>query len=127
MLWKMMSRIVAGVDLTEAIEALRTALVAAWWDGQGKRVRFKVEPVEVTLQVGVTRAGRGSAGIRWHVLALGGERSRESVRTQKVKLRLAPVLFDDEGNLLAAAEQLISDSDALAGAGGGAEPEHEPE
>lgn len=31
------------VGLTEAIEALRDALVAAWWDGQRRRVRFKVE------------------------------------------------------------------------------------
>jgi hypothetical protein len=115
------------VDLTEAIEALRAALVAAWWDGQRQRVRFKVEPVELTMQVGVTKAGRGAAGIRWHVLALGGERSRESVTTQTLKLRLAPVLFDDQGNLLAAAEQLISDSDAPAGAVGDAEPPHEPE
>jgi len=115
------------VGLTEAIEALRAALVAAWWDGQRKQVRFKVEPVELTLQVGVTKAGKGSAGIRWHVLALGGERSRESVTTQTLKLKLAPVLFDDRGNLLAAAEQLISDSDAPAGAVSGAEPRHESE
>ncbi len=115
------------VGLTEAIEALRAALVAAWWDGQHKRVRFKVEPVELTLQVGVTKAGKGSAGIRWHVLALGGERSRESVTTQTLRLRLAPVLFDEQGNLVAAAEQLISDSDVLTGAAGGAEPAHEPE
>lgn len=115
------------VDLTEAIEALRAALVAAWWDGQRRRVRFKVEPVELTMQVGVTRAGRGSAGIRWHVLALGGERSQESVMTQTLKLRLAPVLFDDQGNLLAAAEQLISDSDAPTSATGDGQPAHEPE
>ena len=49
------------VGLTEAIEALRAALVAAWWDGQQRRVRFKVEPVELTMQVGVTRSGKGSA------------------------------------------------------------------
>lgn len=115
------------VGLTEAIEALRAALVAAWWDGQRQQVRFKVEPVELTLQVGVTRTGKGAAGIRWHVLALGGERSKESVTTQTLKLRLAPVLFDDQGKVLAAAEQLISDSDVLTGAGSSAEPAHEPE
>ena len=70
-----------------------------------------VEPVELTLQVGVTRAAKGSAGIKWHVLALGGERSREAVSTQTLKLRLAPVLFDEQGNALAEAEQLISDRD----------------
>jgi len=115
------------VGLTEAIEALRDALVRAWWDGQRRRVRFKVEPVELTMQVGVTRAGKGSAGIRWHVLALGGERSRESVSTQTLKLRLAPVLFDEQGNVLAEAEQFISDRDDPSGAGSGDAPRHERE
>ena len=50
------------VGLAEAIEALRDALVAAWWDGQQRRVRFKVEPVELTMQVGVTRARQGVGG-----------------------------------------------------------------
>lgn len=113
------------VELSEAIEALRTALVAAWWDGQHKRVRFRVAPVELTVQVGVTRVGKGAAGIRWHVLSLGGERSREAATTQTLRLRLAPVLFDDQGNVLAEAEQLISDWDQQTGAGIREAP-HEP-
>ena len=114
------------VELSEAIEALRNALVAAWWDSQGQRVRFKVEPVELTLQVGVTQSGRGAAGIRWHVLSLGGERSRDATSTQTLKLRLAPVLFDASGNVLAAAEQLISGTDSAAQAGKDDGPSHEP-
>lgn len=115
------------VGLTEAIEALRASLVAAWWDGQQRRVRFKVEPVELMMQVGLTRVGKGAAGIRWHVLTLGGERSREAVNTQTLRLRLAPVLFDEQGNVLAEAEQLISDRDDQTAAGSRDEPEHERE
>jgi hypothetical protein len=115
------------VGLTEAIQALRDALVAASWDGQQRRVRFKVDPVELTMQVGVTRVGKGSAGIRWHVLALGGERSREAVSTQTLKLRLAPVLFDENGRVLPEAEQLISDRDDLSSADRRDAPAHERE
>jgi hypothetical protein len=103
------------VELAEAIDALREALVRAWWDGQHSRVRFHVEPVELTIQVGVTRTGKGSAGIRWNVLTLGGERSRESAMTQTLKLRLAPVIFDEQGNLLAQAEQLVTDRETDSG------------
>ena len=99
------------VELPEAIEALRRDLLAAWWDGRRERVRFRIEPVELTVQVGVTRVGKGTAGIRWHVLTLGGEKSREVATTQTLKLRLFPVLYDDLGNVLAEAEQLISDSE----------------
>lgn len=97
-----------SVELADAIEALRDALVRAWWDGQMSRVRFRVEPVELTVQVGVTRSGKGAAGVKWHVLALGGERSREAATTQTLRLRLAPVLFDEQGNVLAETEQLVA-------------------
>jgi hypothetical protein len=96
------------VDLPEAIKALRDALAAAWWDGQGHRVRFRLDPVELTLQAGVTRTGTGSAGIRWHLLSLGGERTRESEAVQILKLRL------------------ITDS-SPAGTGRPEADEHEPE
>jgi hypothetical protein len=116
----------SGIELSEAIEALRRALIAAWWDSQGQRVRFKVEPVELTVQVGVTRAGKGSAGVRWHVISIGGELSRESVSTQTLTLRLAPILFDEQGNVLAEAEQLISDRESPTGPATRDAPSHEP-
>ncbi len=113
------------VELPDAIKALRRDLVEAWWDGRRHRVRFRVEPVELTVQVGVTRTGKGSAGIKWHVLALGGERSRETTSMQTLKLRLAPVLYDEHGVKLPDADQLISDRDE--DGGGMDDLEHEPE
>ena len=121
---------VGWIDLSEAIEALRTALSAAWSAGQGHRVRFKLEPVELTVQAGVTRTGKGAAGIRWHVLSLGGERSREAATTQTLKLRLTPVLFDAHERVMAEADQLISDQEDQDGQsimGAGDAPSHEPE
>ena len=59
---------------------------------------------------GGTQTGKGAAGIHWHVLALGTERSRETASTQTLKLRLTPVLFDAYGNALDDAEQFISDA-----------------
>ena len=113
------------VGLPEAIESLRADLAAAWWDGKQRRVRFRVEPVELTVHVGVTRTGKGAAGVKWHVLTLGGERSREEVTTQTLKLRLAPVLFDEQGNQMPQGEQFISDRDD--DSGGADEPTHESE
>jgi hypothetical protein len=75
------------VALSDAIAALRRDLAEAWWDGQNKHVRFKVEPVEMTTQVGVTKTGKGQAGVKWHILALGGEKSRETTATQTLRLR----------------------------------------
>jgi hypothetical protein len=99
------------VGLPEAIEALRRDLAAAWWDGRNHQVRFRVEPVELTVQVGVTRESAGSAGIKWHILTLGGSRRRETAATQTLKLRLQPVLFDESGKPLGKKDQLVSDQD----------------
>ncbi len=99
------------VELSDAIAALRRDLTEAWWDGRNERVRFMVEPVELTVQVGVTRTGKGQAGVKWHILALGGERSREATSSQTLRLRLAPVLYGDDGKRLNHDEQLISGTD----------------
>jgi len=63
-------------------------------------VRFKPSPVELTLQVAVTSARAGSAGVHWWLIELGGELSRQSVVTQTVKLTLEPMLFDETGKLV---------------------------
>lgn len=99
------------VELADAIEALRRQLTAAWWDGDHQRVRFRVEPVELTVQAGVTRIGKGNAGVKWHILALGGERSRETAVTQTLKLRLTPIFYDGCGHQLRDEDQLISGQD----------------
>jgi hypothetical protein len=102
-----------GVPLSEAIAALRNELLRAWWD-RDKTLRFKPSPIELTLQVGVTATGKGSAGVKWWLIELGGELSRESVVTQTVKLTLEPKLFDSQNRemelLIDAAYAETSDS-----------------
>ena len=114
------------VGLPEAIESLRADLARAWSEGQRQPVRFRVEPVELTVQVAVTRTVNGTAGVKWYVLAFGAGKSRETVATQTLKLRLTPVLSDEEGNELPGAELLISDRDDDGDVAPGV-PAHEPE
>jgi Trypsin-co-occurring domain 2 len=105
------------VSLSAAIGALRGELTRAWWDGRNQSVRFKPSPVELTLQVAVTSAGKGKAGVRWWLIELGGELSRESVVTQTVKVTLEPRMFVDEDER--PLELLIdARSEAVAGASG---------
>jgi Trypsin-co-occurring domain 2 len=94
------------VNLSSAIEALRRDLATAWSYGGNQRVRFKPEPVELTVQAAVTKTGKGQAGVKWHILTIGGEKSRENSVTQTVKLKLAPVFYDDHGEPLP--DQLLS-------------------
>jgi hypothetical protein len=100
------------VDLADAIEALRSALMAVWNASPKKGVRFRVEPVELTVQAGVTRSGKGAAGVRWHLLSLGGERAKQTTAIQTLRLRLSPVFIDAHGNLREHDEQLIWDQES---------------
>lgn len=86
-----------AVSLSAVIASLRAELTRAWWDGRHGLVRFKPAPVELTLEVGVTKSKGGSAGVRWWVVELGGTLSREAASTQTIKLTLDPVLFDKQG------------------------------
>jgi Trypsin-co-occurring domain 2 len=102
-----------AVPLAAAIGALRDELARAWWDGRDRSLRFKPSPVELTLQVAATSAGKGSAGVKWWLISLGGEVSRESVVTQTVKVTLEPRMFDERGQPL---EFLIDAGDATSSA-----------
>lgn len=104
------------IDLADAIEALRADLETAWRKGLAGRIRFKLEPVELTVNAGVTRTAKGTAGIKWHVLALGGDRSREAVTTQTITLRLVPILYGSDGDRLPDEDQTIAAEQSLASA-----------
>jgi len=103
------------VPLAWAIEAIRDELTGAWSAAQGAVVRFKPSAVELTLQLAVTSEGKGKAGVRWWLIELGGEYSRESAVTQTVKMSLTPVLFDERGQevefLVEAPDEAGSDDD----------------
>jgi hypothetical protein len=104
------------VPLAAAIAALRDELLQACWDGRRQALRFRPSPVELTMHVTVTSAGKGSAGVRWWLIGLAGEVSRESAVAQTIKLTLEPVLLGEDGQPV---ELLIDAPDVLVPAGDG--------
>jgi hypothetical protein len=72
--------------LAAAIEAPRGELVVALEKGKDAEVRFALGPVELEFQVEVSREMGADAGIKFWVVALGGEGSRSSATTQSVQV-----------------------------------------
>jgi hypothetical protein len=103
-----------GVPLAAAIRALRAELTQAWTDAHDESLRFKVAPVELTLEAAVTWTGTGTGGIKWWLLEAGGEVSREKTVTQTIKLTLDPVTLDAQGNVVSI---FIDDEDITDGSG----------
>lgn len=86
-----------AVPLSDAIEALRSTLEAAMAAGAGRQLRFEAEPIELTLEVAVTKASTGQAGIKWWLVSAGAEINREMISTQSIKLTLSPVTTNEAG------------------------------
>jgi hypothetical protein len=82
-----------NIGLSEAIAALRAELTKAIDAGADQRMRFSIEPIELAIQVGVTRDASGKIG--WQVVELGG--SYEKVTTQTLTLKLDPLWQQADG------------------------------
>lgn len=83
----------AIVGLADAIEALRAELIKAIDEGEGQSMRFSLEPIELSIQVGVTKDANGKLG--WKVIELGG--SYEKMTTQTLTLKLSPLWRTPDG------------------------------
>lgn len=80
----------SDIGLGEAVKALREELTEAKGQGEGAWARFQVGPVNLELQLVVTKDVHGQIG--WKVAEIGG--SLDSERTQKVSLTLTPQWWD---------------------------------
>lgn len=85
-----------GLGLAESIAALRDELHAAMAKMPRTGLLFRLAPIELTLEVVVTKAGDGKIG--WQVVEFGG--SYEKGRTQTLKLTLDPAFRDTTGRLM---------------------------
>lgn len=89
-----------GIPLAQMIQELRQELQRSEHASAHEGIRFKVEGVELELQVAVSRDAEGEGGIRFWVVNLGGryKQGREDVHT--VKLKLLPVSGSQQGVVL---------------------------
>jgi NTP-dependent ternary system trypsin peptidase co-occuring protein len=85
------------VDLSGALEALRSELELAWAASQERRIRFRVADVTLTVQV-VARKERDLGGkIRWWLIEAGAGGKSAAQTTQTLVLTLTPSIHDEGG------------------------------
>jgi hypothetical protein len=87
----MMSGERLGVPLAKMIQDLRAELLAAVAEGEGKELRFKLQPIELDLELAVTWTGEANGGVKFWVVEFGAKGGVEKGMTQRVKLVLDPV------------------------------------
>jgi hypothetical protein len=88
------------IPLAAAIEELRAELLRALELGKDQPLQFRVKPVELEMNVTVTRDAAVSGGVKFWVARVGADASQERVASHKIKLVLEPVSVDGQSEFL---------------------------
>jgi hypothetical protein len=88
-----------GIELAELLSSLRAEISRARLDSANKDVRFRVDSIDLELQVAVENAAEADAGVRFWVVSMGGKGSVKSAETQVIRLRLGAVTDKGEAVL----------------------------
>lgn len=92
-----------GVSLSEAIAVLRAELQDAMEAGDGSRLRFGIDSIELELELAVnaTKSADGKLSL-WKVLSAGGSLAATSSAKHRMTLVLKPrdTSLDDPGDTL---------------------------
>ncbi|MFD5780028.1 trypco2 family protein [Streptomyces sp. NPDC126933] len=99
-----------GIELADLLASLRSEIDRARLDADDQEVRFRINSIDLELQVAVERSAEAQAGVRFWVVSLGGKGGVKTGETHVVKLSLtaetktgdAVLTGDDVSDLLAA-------------------------
>lgn len=94
-----------NIPLSEMIQMLRNELYAAVYEAHGQGLRFRVESMELELQIAVTRESEVGGGIKFWVINANGKQKTASTDHHTFKLKLQPLLDSPGGT----SELLVSD------------------
>ena len=101
------------IPLAEAVAALRSELGTAMKAGKGETLRFQLGPIELELNLVVSREASAEGKLAFKIFGWGADASAggklADERTHRVKLTLTPV--DEDGNPL---KVLVSDRESPA-------------
>ena len=79
-----------NITLSEAIQNLRGELLVAMQQAPTEAVQFRLGPIELELEVEVTREASAKGGLKWWLIEAGAEAKRASSATHRIKLVLEP-------------------------------------
>ncbi|MFB7495080.1 trypco2 family protein [Streptomyces sp. NPDC056161] len=91
------------IELSDLLTSLRAEIDRARLAAAGQDVRFRINSIDLELQVAVEKTAEANAGVKFWVVSLGGKGGGKTAHTHTVKLSLAaetddgePVLTDDD-------------------------------
>ena len=88
---------VGVVELSSALEGLRSELEQAWAESRERRVRFRVSDVTLTVEAVARKEKEVGGKLRWWLIEAGAGGKAAAETTQTLVLTLTPSLYDDAG------------------------------
>uniref|UniRef100_A0A7C3PHM2 Trypsin-co-occurring domain-containing protein n=1 Tax=Oscillatoriales cyanobacterium SpSt-418 TaxID=2282169 RepID=A0A7C3PHM2_9CYAN len=87
------------LDLAESIRGLRSELDRAIdeRDWSGSKIRFRLKPIHLKLQVVAKREGGVEGKVRWYLVEASAKGQLASEVTQIIELELEPLEIDAAG------------------------------
>lgn len=76
------------IELADLLTSLRSEINRARINATGEDVRFRIDSIDLEVQVEVEKTGEGNAGVKFWVLTAGGKETARSAQTHVVKLSL---------------------------------------
>jgi len=80
------------VELYDVIRKVRGDLARAMWEGEDKDLRFRLESVELQLEVAVLKVAKGGAKVKLVVVDADASREKSTTTRHHVKVVLSPRL-----------------------------------
>lgn len=96
-----------GLELSEAIAAVRAGLVGARAEGAGSEVRFVPEEVVLDFSIELRRSRRAGGGVKAYVLSADAGGESAGTRTQRINVRFR--VTDTEGGELPVGDRVGRD------------------
>jgi hypothetical protein len=78
------------IPLSEMLAELREELLEAQVQGEEQALKFRIEDIEIELQVGTTREGKGKGSVKFWVYNAEAGVGASQAKTQRLKLKLKP-------------------------------------
>ncbi|XVV09939.1 trypco2 family protein [Actinoplanes sp. CA-131856] len=82
------------VELYDVISKVRGDLARAMWEGEDKDLRFRLESVELQLEVTVHKSTKGGGKVKLVVVDADAAREKATTNRHHVKVVLSPRLID---------------------------------
>ncbi|MFC9928882.1 trypco2 family protein [Streptomyces sp. NPDC127190] len=85
------------IELSDLLASLRSEIETARAEADGKDVRFRIESLDLELQVAVEKSKQAKGGVKFWVLSGEASGGSKNTRTHVIKLRLSAETYDEHG------------------------------